>query len=97
MFNFFKSLFGRKSKDWVKRKHQRFSTNECGRIVVAGREQLKCRIVDISVGGARIELSENTWLPDEFEIETAGFYRRASRVWSTGNFLGVQWLVGDKS
>ena len=64
------------------------------RIIFNERQStLNCRVRDMTVGGARLDLSTQQLLPHEFELQVAGSpIRRCGLRWAHGNFVGVSFL-----
>jgi len=50
---------------------------------------IDCRVVDYSPGGACLEISAQTKLPNRFELLFGGTRKRCRIVWSAGRRLGV--------
>ena len=50
---------------------------------------IDCRVVDYSPGGACLEISGQTKLPNRFELLFGGTKKRCRVVWSAGRRLGV--------
>jgi hypothetical protein len=50
---------------------------------------IDCRVVDYSPGGACLEISGQTKLPNRFELLFGGTRKRCRIVWSAGRRLGV--------
>ena len=50
---------------------------------------IDCRVVDYSPGGACLEISGQTKLPNRFELLFGGTKKRCRIVWSAGRRLGV--------
>lgn len=48
-----------------------------------------CRVLDYSPGGACLEISTQTKLPNRFELLFGGTKKRCRVVWSAGRRLGV--------
>jgi len=56
---------------------------------------LSCTVVDISEGGARIEVASPQRLPEEFSLiitEDAGNVRRCRIIWRADNEIGISYL-----
>jgi hypothetical protein len=56
---------------------------------------LNCTLVDISEGGARIEVASPHRLPEEFSLvltEDAGNVRRCRIIWRADNEIGISYL-----
>jgi hypothetical protein len=56
---------------------------------------LNCTLVDISDGGARIEVAAPHRLPEEFSLiltEDAGHVRRCRIIWRADNEIGISYL-----
>ena len=58
-----------------------------------GREPMKCTILDISEGGARLTLTENLTLPDEMAALIGNVTRPIRLVWRNGNQIGIEFLA----
>jgi hypothetical protein len=50
---------------------------------------IDCRVVDYAAGGACLEISGQTQLPNRFELLFGGTKKRCRVVWSKGRRLGV--------
>jgi hypothetical protein len=50
---------------------------------------IDCSIIDYSAGGACLEVSGETKLPNRFELLYGGTKKRCRVVWSVGRRLGV--------
>lgn len=50
---------------------------------------IDCKVVDYAAGGACLEISGQTKLPDRFELLFGGTKKRCRVVWSKGRRLGV--------
>jgi hypothetical protein len=50
---------------------------------------IDCKVVDYSPGGACLEISGQTKLPDRFELLFGGTKKRCRVVWNVGRRLGV--------
>jgi hypothetical protein len=50
---------------------------------------IDCRVVDYSPGGACLEISGQTKLPDRFELLFGGTRKHCRVVWTNGRRLGV--------
>lgn len=56
---------------------------------------VNCTLVDISEGGARIEVAAPHRLPEEFSLiltEDAGHVRRCRIIWRADNEIGISYL-----
>src|SRR5262245_20462773 len=56
---------------------------------------LSCTVVDISEGGARIEVASPHRLPEEFSLiitEDAAHVRRCRIIWRADNEIGISYL-----
>ena len=56
---------------------------------------VSCTLVDVSEGGARIEVAEPARLPEEFSlilIEDAAHVRRCRIIWRGDNEIGISYL-----
>ena len=64
------------------------------RIVFNDRQStLNCRVRDMTLDGARLDLSTQQLLPHEFELQVSGNpTRRCGVRWAHGNFVGVRSL-----
>jgi hypothetical protein len=57
------------------------------------RSMLDCRVRDMTLDGARLDLSTQQSLPHEFELQVSGNpARRCGLRWARGNFVGVRFL-----
>lgn len=91
MLEFIKKLFGFGARSADRRTTDRVQTNDLGVVVVNGKVRVDCRVIDISTGGARLELLANAWLPNQFEVRTDRYKKSGTRVWYQGNLLGMKW------
>ena len=57
-----------------------------------GRDPLQCCIQNISLGGACLELSEKTELPNEVTVIIGNVMREAKIVWRERNKIGIVFL-----
>ena len=57
-----------------------------------GRDPLQCYIRNISLGGACLELSEKTELPNEVTVIIGNVMRDAKIVWRERNKIGIVFL-----
>jgi hypothetical protein len=75
------------------RRSPRQSVDRPARIVLPGGK-LPCRISDVSEGGARLETTSSTWLPNVFGLEDVfkGVSRVVAKVWSESRSVGVRFL-----
>ena len=64
------------------------------RIVFNDRQStLECRVRDMTMDGARLDLSTAQLLPHEFELRVSGNpARRCGLRWARGTFVGVRFL-----
>ncbi|WP_414471876.1 PilZ domain-containing protein [Microvirga sp. M2] len=86
---------GTRSRIDNRRQARRFRTQHLAKIVLGPDSMISCRIVDISTGGARIALDQNTELPDDFEIFIAAHdlqVHRARLCWRHSDSLGVHFV-----
>ena len=57
-----------------------------------GRDPIQCRIRNISVSGACLELSEKTELPNEVTLIIGNVLRQAKIIWRKWNHTGIVFL-----
>ena len=57
-----------------------------------GRDPIQCRIRNISVSGACLELSEKTELPNEVTLIIGNVMREAKVVWREWKQIGIAFL-----
>jgi hypothetical protein len=64
-------------------------------IVIKGRADRECAILDASPAGAKVVLQDASGLPDQFEIaffQAVDKRRRCDVIWRRGKILGVKFL-----
>ena len=73
-----------------RRRHSRAEIDEAAFISVGG-SSTSCRIRNISVDGAAIEVPNPSYIPDRFQLmtDTDRVIRRCRTVWISGNMIGV--------
>ena len=59
---------------------------------VAGLPSIECRVVDLSAGGACLELPRQHELPSEFELLHGGVHRPCRLAWKRGFRIGLQYI-----
>ena len=93
MFGIFR-LKNRDARWREKRRAQRMPVRAPAEIVVSARNKLRCMTVNVSDGGAKLELPRDRMLPSEFEvvIPAREIRRRARVVWRSSDELGVQFV-----
>jgi hypothetical protein len=65
-------------------------------IVTAGRADRECRVLDISLAGAKVVVEVSAGIPDSFELaffRSANLRRVCEVVWRTGKVLGVKFVT----
>jgi hypothetical protein len=73
-----------------KRKHPRHNISDVGKIMISRPfSVIDCVVRDLSEGGACLEVSGKTGLPDSFELVFAGRRLRCQVVWQSGRRMGV--------
>lgn len=78
--------------DKITRRHMRtrMPSSKLGRIVVDGKApSIECSIVDISAGGACLDVDSTVTLPKRFEFFSGGTKKKCNLVWRNGRRLGV--------
>ena len=73
----------------------RRQTNLAGRLLTAkGRAPIACTVRDMSDGGARIEVPDETLLPYEFELEIPdmSLLVRTRVAWTSGHSYGLMFI-----
>ena len=73
----------------------RRQTNLAGRILTdKGRAPIECTVRDLSDGGARIDVPDETLLPYEFELEVPdiNLLVRTRVAWTSGNGYGLMFI-----
>ena len=80
-----------------KRRWSRFApkglVSRTGRIMfVAGMPAIDCRVVDLSAGGACLELPRDYDLPEEFELLHGGVRRPCRLAWKRGFRIGLEYV-----
>ena len=74
------------------RMNGRRAVNATGAVILGAGEPLACTILNVSAGGAQLEIAAEVELPATFEITTdAAFRRPVEVVWQEGNRVGVRW------
>ncbi|OAF13597.1 pilus assembly protein PilZ [Bradyrhizobium centrolobii] len=76
-----------------RRRQQRTDVDEIGYISGDG-SSLRCRVLNISVFGAAIELPEKRYMKSHFKLmlEKDRIVRTCRLIWSTDNRIGVEFL-----
>jgi hypothetical protein len=77
----------------------RRQTNLAGRILTdKGRAPIECTVRDLSDGGARIEVRDETLLPYEFELEVPdiNLLVRTRVAWTSGNGYGLMFIAAPQ-
>ena len=81
------------------RKWDRFVVNQAARIIsvspcLAGLTSRTCHLIDISRGGAGLEVSHTIGLSDHYYLAVAGTNARigCAEVYRTGNRVGVKFI-----
>jgi hypothetical protein len=84
--------------DWDKRRAPRKDVFGHALIVAPGLRK-DCVIRNLSASGAKLAVSSQTSLPDEFDLVLlkTNSTRRVSLRWRHGDFVGVQFWQGDKA
>ncbi|MBX6328159.1 MAG: PilZ domain-containing protein [Pseudolabrys sp.] len=63
-----------------------------GKILLPGsRETIECRVIDLSAGGACLELSTRLQLPTHFEFQHGGTRKICALVWVRGYRVGIRY------
>jgi len=77
------------------RRGSRTKSTDTGTIKLGWFKNLKCPIRDVSPGGARIVLDENTELPEEFELRIPQFKHPRNCIlrWVSGSEVGVEFVL----
>ncbi len=64
--------------------------SDAAKLIVGPKDPvIDCRVVDYSPGGACLEISVQSKLPNRFELLFGGTKKRCRVVWSAGRRLGV--------
>ena len=79
------------------REHRRFVrvrptglVSKAGKIIIdAKAPATDCTIIDISAGGACLQVSNPGRLPKRFELVHGGTHKKCSMIWQKGFRLGV--------
>ena len=69
-------------------------------IILPGKVSIaSCRVVEVSPGGARLQLSTSSALPRSFSFRLAGCTRifHSTMVWRQGNQLGVEFRPDQRN
>jgi hypothetical protein len=53
-------------------------------------DTVECRVIDISAGGARLELPSTRDLPARFEVKHGGVRKLCALVWQRGYRFGIK-------
>lgn len=89
------------SKTTNKRQDQpRLTADIAADIILPGKVSVaSCRVVEVSPGGARLQLSTSWALPRSFSFRLAGCTRifHSTMVWRQGNQLGVEFRPDQRS
>ena len=83
-----------------RRQARRFRTRHLAKIVLGPEAMISCTVEDISTGGARIALTRDMHLPDDFEIFIAAHdlqVHRARLCWRYRDSLGVSFVRSTES
>lgn len=76
-----------------RRRSQRTRLLKAGHILCPEGQRLDCTVLDMSEGGAKIRLPENTTCPAHFTLRlTTGRSYRCELAWRGGHELGVRFL-----
>jgi hypothetical protein len=78
-----------------RRQARRFRTQHLAKIVLGPEAMISCTVEDISTGGARIALTRDMHLPNDFEIFIAAHdlqVHRARLCWRHRDSLGVSFV-----
>lgn len=65
-------------------------------IVVNGRAQRECSILDASPVGAKLVVADSSGIPDRFELaffQNADKRQRCEAIWRRGKVLGVRFIT----
>jgi hypothetical protein len=65
-------------------------------VITANGARQECRFIDISAGGARLEVKDPARFPDEFTLilsERGKVLRRCEVVWRSEKYLGVRFQI----
>ena len=66
-------------------------------IVVSGRADRECTVLDISHTGAKVVVQESQGIPDRFELaffQSLDKRQKCEVIWRRGKVLGVKFVVG---
>ena len=64
--------------------------SDMGKLIVGPKAPvIDCRVIDYSPGGACLEISGQTKVPNRFELLHGGTKKRCRVVWVAGRRLGV--------
>ena len=64
-------------------------------IVLTGRADQECHVMDISKSGAKITVAASSQVPEKFElafVETATKRQACEVVWRRGKMIGIQFV-----
>ncbi|MFK7902444.1 MAG: PilZ domain-containing protein [Nitratireductor sp.] len=81
-----------------KRKHVRHKTSDLSEILYVGSKQgFACRVVDISLGGAKLEVSRSE-IPNKFTLVNHVKFTRTlcKMVWRKDNMVGVKFISSPR-
>jgi hypothetical protein len=65
-------------------------------IVVNGRAERECSILDASPAGAKLVVADSSGIPDRFELaffQNADKRQRCEAIWRRGKVLGVKFVT----
>jgi len=76
-----------------RRRHPRHVVDRPAKISLPSGETLPARIVDVSVGGAKLRVGWKGWLPKFFDLLDvfAGAHRGVQTVWRQFSSIGVRY------
>jgi hypothetical protein len=66
-------------------------------IVLSGRADRECTVLDISQAGAKVVVQESQGIPDRFELaffQSLDKRQRCEVIWRRGKVLGVKFVAG---
>ena len=76
-----------------RRRNPRYRTLKSGVIVSAGYSDIKCQILDLSDGGARLMPADPVHCPKRFVLQPlAGPARECEVIWRRGPMIGVRYV-----
>ncbi len=94
------TYLARVPSEMYERRYQRFTVNRSGQIAylernLGGLKKINVKVLDMSIGGAGLELSVPIKLPQHYYLSIAGFPNRfgCAQVHRNGSRIGIKFLA----